>query len=158
MYYPDGVERSAIEKVMNLAKERQMVHSNMRLSSQFVCKMHRCLQNGGESERGGGDGKGNNDKVGIDGMALDPFSSPQVNRHGFVATPQIQQDVDASPLMTWGSIQGTPTPVHGPTFKMPKILKREELTHRPAERSPSLLETGGRQQHMQQVLPCYTSD
>ena len=90
MYYPDGVERSALEKVSNPAKKRQLIHSNTRLSSEFVRKMHRCLQSGGESERGGGDGKGNRDKVGIDGMVPDPSSSPQVNGYGFVATPQIQ--------------------------------------------------------------------
>ena len=49
--------------------------------------------------------------------------------------------VDASPLMTWGSIEGTPlrletdiTPGHGPTFKMPKIPKREEIAHRLADK------------------------
>ena len=45
--------------------------------------------------------------------------------------------VDASPLMTWGSIEGTPfrldggdTPVQaspGPAFKMPAPKKRDEL-------------------------------
>ena len=50
--------------------------------------------------------------------------------------------VDASPLMTWGSIDGTPfrldtdiTPSSGPTFKMPKIPKREELAIKLAEKS-----------------------
>lgn len=45
--------------------------------------------------------------------------------------------VDASPLMTWGSIEGTPfrldggdTPITatpGPTFKMPEPKKRDQL-------------------------------
>ena len=45
--------------------------------------------------------------------------------------------VDASPLMTWGSIEGTPfrldggdTPIAGtpgPTFKMPEPKKRDQL-------------------------------
>lgn len=48
--------------------------------------------------------------------------------------------VDASPLMTWGSIGGTPlhletdvTPGRGPTFKMPTILRREQLAHQLAD-------------------------
>lgn len=49
--------------------------------------------------------------------------------------------VDASPLMTWGEIEGTPfhlesdiiaTP--GPTFKMPKAPKRDELAHKLADK------------------------
>ena len=50
--------------------------------------------------------------------------------------------VDASPLMTWGTIDGTPfhletdlTPHSGPTFKMPKAPKREELAHRLVEKA-----------------------
>ena len=42
--------------------------------------------------------------------------------------------VDASPLMTWGTIEGTPqlldtdvTPAHGPAFKLPKESVREKV-------------------------------
>lgn len=52
--------------------------------------------------------------------------------------------VDASPLMTWGSIEGTPfrldgedTPLNatpGPSFKMPEPKKRETIGHALAER------------------------
>lgn len=79
---------------------------------------------------------------GVDGRVQDPSSSPQVNGYGFVATPQIQPGVDASPLMTWGSIDGTPlhletdvTPGHGPTFKIPSIPRREEIAHRLADKA-----------------------
>ena len=41
--------------------------------------------------------------------------------------------VDASPLMTWGNIEGTPVKIEsninppvGPSFKMPKVLPREK--------------------------------
>lgn len=46
---------------------------------------------------------------------------------------------DASPLMTWGSIEGTPTRIDtdcrpytasGPSFKMPKISTRERIASR----------------------------
>lgn len=42
--------------------------------------------------------------------------------------------MDASPLMTWGSVEGTPqrldtevVPPPGPSFKMPKIPAREKM-------------------------------
>ena len=45
--------------------------------------------------------------------------------------------VDASPLMTWGSIEGTPlrldsdsTPAPGPSFKLPKVSSREQVALR----------------------------
>lgn len=50
--------------------------------------------------------------------------------------------VDASPMMTWGTIEGTPlhldtdivaTP--GPVFKIPKTPRREVLAHRLAEKA-----------------------
>lgn len=54
----------------------------------------------------------------------------------------MKSGVDASPLMTWGSIDGTPVhletdivPGPGPTFKMPKIHPREELGHRLADKA-----------------------
>lgn len=50
--------------------------------------------------------------------------------------------VDASPLMTWGTIDGTPfhldtdlTPHSGPAFKMPKAPRREELAHKLVEKT-----------------------
>lgn len=50
--------------------------------------------------------------------------------------------MDASPLMTWGSIDGTPfhletdlTPHSGPTFKMPKTPRREEIANRLVEKA-----------------------
>lgn len=85
MYIPDGLERSTLEKVSDPSKKREVVHSNTRLSSAFVHKMHSALKGTGE-----GEAKGSKDKVGIDGKVLDPSSSPQVNGYGFVATPQIQ--------------------------------------------------------------------
>ena len=44
--------------------------------------------------------------------------------------------------MTWGSIEGTPfhletdvVPNTGPSFKMPKVPKREKLAHQLAEKA-----------------------
>jgi len=54
--------------------------------------------------------------------------------------------VDASPLMTWGEIEGTPfrldgsdTPVvpsgRGPVFKIPDVPRRDRLLHELAEKA-----------------------
>lgn len=50
--------------------------------------------------------------------------------------------VDASPLMTWGTIEGTPfrletdvIPTTGPSFKMPKISRREQVAMKLAEKA-----------------------
>lgn len=86
MYVPDGLEQSALEKLSDVTKKREVVHSNTRLSSAFVRKVHGALKGAGEGESG----KVSKDKVGIDGKVVDPSSSPQVDGYGFVATPQIQ--------------------------------------------------------------------
>ncbi len=53
--------------------------------------------------------------------------------------------VDASPLMTWGTIEGTPFRLDagdvtidsspGPTFKIPEPKQREVLAHKLAEKA-----------------------
>ena len=50
--------------------------------------------------------------------------------------------MDASPLMTWGTIDGTPlrletdiVPTSAPAFKMPKVPKREALGIKLAEKA-----------------------
>ena len=60
----------------------------------------------------------------------------------FIYISCITTGVDASPLMTWGTIEGTPfrletdiTPNTGPSFKMPKTTKRELLAHRLADKA-----------------------
>ena len=98
MYIPDGLEQSALEKITDPAKKREVVHSNTRLSSAFVRKMHNALKSAGEGE--GGDGKAGKDKVGIDGRVLDPSASPQVNGYGFLATPQIQPGTETIGAMS----------------------------------------------------------
>lgn len=46
-------------------------------------------------------------------------------------TYSVLTGVDASPLMTWGSIEGTPMRIEsessGPSFKIPKIPSREKI-------------------------------
>ena len=91
MYIPDGLERSAMEKLSQPDQKREVVHSNTRLSGAFLRRLHGA---GEEAAAGEGEGgKRNRDKVGVDGKVLDPSDSPQINGYGFVATPQIQPGI-----------------------------------------------------------------
>lgn len=89
MYIPEGIEESVREKVEGPSKSREVVHSNTRLSREFVKKTQAALQKASGEEAGQGGGGATKDKVGIDGKILGPAESPQVNGYGFVATPQI---------------------------------------------------------------------
>ena len=88
MYIPDGVEHSSKELVEGATKGREIVHSNTRLSKEFVRRTQAKLAKVSEGEEGGGS-KGKSDKIGVDGKMLGPSETPNVNGYGFVATPQI---------------------------------------------------------------------
>lgn len=85
-------------------------------------------------------------KVGVDGKELGK-DTPKVNGYSFVTAPSPIPGVDASPLMTWGEVEGTPfqldgsqTPLlkkhtPGPTYRMPKLPNRERLGLQLAEKA-----------------------
>ena len=92
MYIPDGVEQSTMELVQKATKGREIVHSNTRLSREFIKKREvtlRAMASGEEGEGGGGPSKTKSDKIGVDGKTLVPGETPSVNGYKFVATPQI---------------------------------------------------------------------
>lgn len=66
-------------------------------------------------------------QIGPDGKPLDGGGTPRVKGYAYCATPSIEPGVDASPLMTWGTIEGTPErvptapPTPGRAFRMPKV-------------------------------------
>ncbi|KAK4319574.1 hypothetical protein Pmani_009514 [Petrolisthes manimaculis] len=83
-------------------------------------------------------------KVGVDGKELGK-DSPRVNGYNFVSAPSPAPGVDASPLMTWGEVEGTPcqldgsqTPLirrhtPGPSYRIPQQPNRDRLGYRLAE-------------------------
>lgn len=89
MYIPDGVEHSSKELVERAGKGREIVHSNTRLSREFVRKREATLQAKVGGEDGEGGSKTKSDKIGVDGKTLAPGETPSVNGYKFVATPQI---------------------------------------------------------------------
>ena len=90
MYIPDGMELSTKELVERATKGREIVHSNTRLSREFIKKREAALQAAAGGEEGEGrPSKTKSDKIGVDGKTLVPNETPSVNGYKFVATPQI---------------------------------------------------------------------
>ena len=89
MYIPDGVEQSAMELVQKATKGREIVHSNTRLSREFIRKREAALQAKAAGDEGEGSSKAKSDKIGVDGKTLTPGETPSVDGYKFVATPQI---------------------------------------------------------------------
>ena len=89
MYIPDGVEQSTKELVEKATKGREILHSNTRLSREFLRKREAALQAKAGREEGEGGLKTKSDKIGVDGKTLLPGETPSVNGYKFVATPQI---------------------------------------------------------------------
>ncbi|XP_067024530.1 splicing factor ESS-2 homolog [Acropora muricata] len=136
MYYPDGVDASVQEKIDGrYTKRQQILHSNSRFSKDPFpdesCedKLADAAATRVAKQQG---------KIGVDGLVQGGNETPKVKGYGFVATPSpVPGVIDASPIMTWGSIEGTPfrldggdTPITGtpgPSFKMPEPKKRDQL-------------------------------
>ncbi|XP_068759311.1 splicing factor ESS-2 homolog [Montipora capricornis] len=135
MYYPAGVDASVQEKIDGkFTKRQEIVHANSRFGKdpfpEESCedKLAAAAATRVAKQQG---------KIGVDGLVQGSNETPKVKGYGFVATPSPVPGVDASPLMTWGSIEGTPfrldggdTPIPGtpgPTFKMPEPKRRDQL-------------------------------
>ncbi|EDO41932.1 predicted protein [Nematostella vectensis] len=142
MYVPEGTEHSVIEQIEKKAKGTQEVmHENTRFSRNPFpdASCSGMLADASAAKLAQQQGK-----IGVDGQVIAPSETPKVNGFGFIATPSPAPGVDASPLMTWGSIDGTPfrldgsdTPkpsTPGPGFRMPEPKPREKLGHALAER------------------------
>ena len=89
MYIPDGVEQSTKDLVEKATKGREILHSNTRLSREFLRKREAALQAKTGGEESEGSSKTKSDKIGVDGKTLLPGETPSVNGYKFVATPQI---------------------------------------------------------------------
>ena len=93
MYIPEGVEESTMDRVRKATKGREIVHSNTRLSRDFIKKREAAVRAmaspGEEGEKGGGPSKNKSEKIGVDGKTLAPGETPSVNGYDFIFTPQI---------------------------------------------------------------------
>lgn len=88
MYIPEGMEMTAKEKLELPGAQREILHSNTRLSKSFLSQMKSFNPNSSEM---GGAGQPAGQKIGVDGNLLDKGDgSPTVNGYGFVSTPVIE--------------------------------------------------------------------
>eukprot|EP00124_Ichthyophonus_hoferi_P002641 Ihof_evm1s189 gene=Ihof_evmTU1s189 len=75
-------------------------------------------------------------RININGQEK-PGTTPRVGGYGFVATPSPSPGMDASPMMTWGSVEDTPFRLgaddvdisSGPIFSLPAEDMRERLAN-----------------------------
>ncbi|XP_065663372.1 splicing factor ESS-2 homolog [Hydra vulgaris] len=142
MYTPDGVDLSLEEFIKKKGEAQQVIrHENTRFKSDPFdsaashASLVRATQDLSSLRKKTG-------KVGVDGHLEHQNVTPTVQGYGFVATPSPAPGVDASPLMTWGEIEGTPlrldaTPLSNnvPSFKIPEPPRREMLAHSLAEKA-----------------------
>lgn len=88
MYIPEGMEMTAKEKLELPGAQREILHSNTRLSKSFLSQMKNYNPNASET---GAPGQPAGQKIGVDGNLLDKGDgSPSVNGYGFVSTPVIE--------------------------------------------------------------------
>ena len=91
MYMPEGLEMTAKEKMELPGAQREIIHSNTRLSRSFLHQMKNYNPNASEA---GAPGQPAGQKIGVDGNLLDKGDgSPSVNGYGFVSTPVIEPGV-----------------------------------------------------------------
>lgn len=164
MYVPDGVADSAEERIRKAGMAREIVHKNTRFTENPFNADH---SKESISAAANAQARILPGRIGADGKEILPVQSPRVGGYGFVATPSPAPGVDASPLMTWGEIEGTPfrldgsdTPLvasgRGPTFKIPEVPRRDRLLHELAEKA-SKAHRAKREAALKQVSASFNS-
>ncbi|KAK7026488.1 DiGeorge syndrome critical region protein 14 [Halocaridina rubra] len=142
MFVPDGVPLTQ-SKCIEMAKQNKRVISlsNTRYESNPFTET---LSQAAMLEASAVQASKKEGKVGVDGKELGK-ETPKINGYSFVTAPSPVPGVDASPLMTWGEVEGTPfllegsqTPLlkkhtPGPSYRIPKEPNRDRLGHMLAE-------------------------
>ncbi|XP_045467820.1 splicing factor ESS-2 homolog [Harmonia axyridis] len=141
MYVPDGV-------AMTDEKEKEINENRLQINytnTRFIENPFNENQNKEAiSEIAKTQAKSLDGKVGVDGKELNK-ETPRIGGYSFIKDPSPCPDAMASPLMTWGMIEGTPfrldggdTPLRrtpGPSFTMSEPTRREQLALELAEKA-----------------------
>lgn len=144
MFVPDGAPLSQ-EKLIELAKQkkREVSLANTRFDGNPFTET---LSQAAMLEASAVQASKKEGKVGVDGKELGK-DTPRVNGYSFVSAPSPVPGVDASPLMTWGEVEGTPfqldgnqTPLlkkqtPGPSYRIPQVPNRDRIGHKLAEQA-----------------------
>ncbi|XP_076041055.1 ess-2 splicing factor homolog [Oratosquilla oratoria] len=144
MYIPDHVPSNKKKQVEEAkCKPREVVLPNTRFETNPFTESlsHSAYLEASAIQQSKKEGK-----VGVDGKELGK-ETPRINGYNFVRTPSPAPGVDASPLMTWGEVEGTPfqldgsqTPLlgkatPGPSYKIPAVPDRERIGLELAEKA-----------------------
>nr|CAG4638517.1 EOG090X07SU [Cyclestheria hislopi] len=142
MYVPDGAPLTSDEKLKHALDKEHISHPNTRFQStpfdearnREAVRQAALLQS-----------KTREGHVDVEGKEVKRVKTPAVNGFSFVKTPSPAPGVDATPLMTWGEIEGTPfrldgsdTPLpsssSGPSFYLQDISERDKIGLKLAEK------------------------
>ncbi|XP_066990143.1 splicing factor ESS-2 homolog [Macrobrachium rosenbergii] len=142
MFVPDGVPISRTKSIEAAKQKKREVNlSNTRYENNPFTET---LSQAAMMEASAVQASKREGKVGVDGKELGK-DTPKFNGYSFVTAPSPVPGVDASPLMTWGEVDGTPiqldgnqTPLlkrhtPGPSYRIPKVPNRDRLGHMLAE-------------------------
>ncbi|ERL86930.1 splicing factor ESS-2 homolog [Dendroctonus ponderosae] len=141
MFNPDGVELSAEEELKLIKDKQEITYENTRLR---LNPFNEVQSKETINELAKTQAKVLDGKIGVDGKELQKPETPRVGGFRLIRSPSPSPSLLASPLMTWGEIEGTPfrldggdTPLprsKGPSFKMSEPPRREQLAFALAER------------------------
>lgn len=138
MYVPDGVELTVAEQLEMAKRRMEIAYANTRLQHNPFDERQ---SKEAITELAKTHAKGMCGRIGVDGNYIDPAlnggAGGEIRGFGFVKTPSPCPGVDASPLMTWGEIEGTPfrldgsdtplRPMAGPSFRISETSRRETI-------------------------------
>ncbi|XP_042241239.1 splicing factor ESS-2 homolog isoform X1 [Homarus americanus] len=133
MFVPDGAQLSQAKQIeLAKLKKREVSLGNTRFEGNPFTET---LSQAAMLEASAVQASKKEGKVGVDGKELGK-DTPKVNGYSFVTAPSPVPGVDASPLMTWGEVEGTPfqldgnqTPLlkkhtPGPSYRIPQVPNR----------------------------------
>ncbi|CAO3645466.1 unnamed protein product [Cunninghamella echinulata] len=142
MYYPEGPSQSSLNDKDSRAAPKSISHENTMLSS-ILSKVNNNNNNNQGLENQQNNNNNNNNNIPWDQLCGDQtITTPSFRGFGLVeSTPIINPSSMDSPLMTWGTIEGTPIQIKGSEtplgrqFSLPKESQREKLGMKLSEKA-----------------------
>ncbi|KAI8970938.1 nuclear protein DGCR14 [Pilobolus umbonatus] len=139
MYFPEGQSESWVNDHEGRGEKKTIDHKNTHLLP--ISEMKPPVTNLAPSDRAAAQGNATPWNQLKDGDIGELEDGPDIRGYRLVeATPTLSPSRVGSPLMTWGSIEGTPLLVSGsetpgPRFSLPKVSRREELGMKLSEKA-----------------------
>ncbi|KAI8140675.1 nuclear protein DGCR14 [Fennellomyces sp. T-0311] len=138
MYIPEGTGQSYLNEVESRAPAKAIEYSNTQFAiPQVPSRSKIATPQNGAAQTPWKDLCG----IGEDGESIDTDVNSNYRGYRLVdSTPTLTPSRAGTPLMTWGSIEGTPMLISGSDtpgrrFSLPKVSKREELGMKLSEKA-----------------------